>query len=48
MASKTKLLVFTNKKTEVQAMTDLAINTISLDGQNISPSSQATHVGVVT
>ena len=45
--SKTKLLVLTNKKIEVQAMTDLAINTISLDGQDISPSSQATHVGVV-
>ena len=47
VASKTKLLVFTNRKTEVQALTELAVNTVSLDGVKLSPSSEATHVGVV-
>ena len=47
VGSKTKLLVFTSKETEVHARADLACNTISMDGQEIYPSSQATHVGVV-
>ena len=47
VGSKTKLLVFTTKQTELQAKVELAVTTISVDGERISPSSQATHVGVV-
>ena len=47
VGSKTKLLVFTTKETEVQAKIELAATIISVDGQKIIPSTQATHVGVV-
>ena len=47
VGSKTKLIVFTTKKTEVQAKVELASTTISVDGDVISPTTQATHVGVV-
>ena len=47
VGSKTKLLVFTSKQTDIQSKVELAVTTISVDGVNISPSSQATHVGVV-
>ena len=48
VASKIKLLVFTTKQTEMQAVVDLAVNTITVDCQEITPSHNATHhVGVV-
>ena len=47
VGSKTKLLVFNTKETEVQAKVELAVNTISVDGDIITPTTQATHVGVV-
>ena len=47
VGSKTKLLMYTNKFTEMQDKLELATTTISVDGQNISPSHEATHVGVV-
>ena len=43
----TKQLVFTTKQTEMQAVVDLAVNTITVDCQEITPSHGATHVGVV-
>ena len=46
VASKTKLLVFNTRQTKMQSMVDLAATTISLHGQEISPSPSATHVGV--
>ena len=45
--SKTKLLVFTTRQTELQAKIELVSTTISVDGHAITPSFQATHVGVV-
>ena len=47
VAAKTKLLIFTNKETEMIAKVDVAVNSIAVDGVEITPSSQATHVGVV-
>ena len=47
VAAKTKLLSFTTKETEMMARVDCAVNTIAVDGAQIIPSSQATHVGVV-
>jgi hypothetical protein len=47
VAAKTKLLVFTTKETEMMAKVDVAVNSIAVDGAQITPSSQATHVGVV-
>ena len=46
VASKTKLLVFTTRKTELKAKIELASIDISIDGNEIVPSPQATHVGV--
>ena len=45
--SNTNLLVFTTKQTEMQAKIEVASTTISVDGHAITPSFQATHVGVV-
>ena len=47
VGTKTKLLVFNTKKTKVQAKVELALTTISVDGDIITPTTQATHVGVV-
>ena len=47
VAAKTKLLVFTTKETKMLAKVDLAVTTITIDGEVITPSSEATHVGVV-
>ena len=47
VGSNTKLLVYTTKLTEMQAKVELATTTITVGGQNISPSHDATHVGVV-
>jgi hypothetical protein len=47
VGAKTKLLVFTTKHNSMQAMVDLAINNIEIDGHNVVPSLQASHVGVV-
>ena len=45
--SKTNLLVFTTKDTQLQAKVEIAVTPISVDGHQIAPSHQATHVGVV-
>jgi hypothetical protein len=45
--SKTKLIVLNTKQTEMTSMVELATTTITVDGELISPCSQATHVGVV-
>ena len=45
-AAKTKLLVYTTKETELMAKVDIAVTPIAVDGAVISPSTQATHVGV--
>ena len=47
VSSKTKLLVFTTKETEVQARIEMAVTPISIDGEEISSTNQATHVGVL-
>ena len=47
VGSKTKLLVFNTKETVLQSMVEQAITTISVDGEDILPSSQASHVGFV-
>ena len=47
VASKTKLLVLNTKQTEMTSLVELATTPITVDGELISPSSQATHVGVV-
>ena len=47
VSSKTKLLIFTNKQTELTARVELASTSISMNGEEIFPSTQATHVGVV-
>ena len=47
VGTKTKLLVFNTNKTKVQAKVELALTTISVDGDIITPITQATHVGVV-
>jgi hypothetical protein len=47
VASKTKLLVYTTKHTELQSNVELATTTIKVDGLAISPSKEATHVGVL-
>ena len=47
VASKTKLLVYTTKHTELQSKVELATTTIKVDGLVISPSQEASHVGVL-
>ena len=47
VASKTKLLVFTTKETELKSKLELATTTISVDGVDIYPTTQASHVGIV-
>merc|ERR1719318_576744 len=47
VGSKTKLLVFTSKATDLQARVELAVTTIDIDGHTIAPSQQAPHVGVI-
>ena len=47
VAAKTQLLVFTTRETELKAKVELASHRICVDGVKISPSAQATHVGVV-
>ena len=47
VASKTKLIVYTTKHTELLSKVDLATTTINVDGLMISPSQEASHVGVV-
>ena len=47
VASKTKLIVYSDKHTVMQSRVELATTTIKVDGQIISPSKEATHVGVV-
>ena len=47
VGSKTKLLVFTTRKTVLKSKVELAVNIILVDGEEIVPSSYATHVGVV-
>ena len=47
VASKTKLLVYSDKHTEMQSLVELATTTIMVDGQIITPSQEAVHVGVV-
>ena len=47
VASKTKLLAYSNKHTKMQSLVELAITNILVDGQVISPCQEATHVGVL-
>ena len=47
VASKTKLLVYTTKHTEMQSRVELASTTIGVDGLAISHSKEAMHVGVL-
>ena len=47
VGSKTKLLSFNTKATADQAAVDLATTTITVAKQDVQPSDQATHVGVV-
>ena len=47
LAAKTMLLVFTTKETELKAKVELASHRVCINGADISPSTQATHVGVV-
>ena len=47
VASKTKLIVYTNRHTELQSKVELATTSIRVDGMAISPSKEATHVGVL-
>ena len=47
VASKTKLIVYTTKHTELLSKVELATTTINVDGLVISPSQEASHVGVV-
>ena len=47
VGAKTKLLVFNSKQTKLQSSIELASTTISVDGEDIHPSTQASHVGVV-
>ena len=47
VGSKTKLLVFTTKTTDMQARLEMAVTSIDVDGHNIVPSLQAPHVGVI-
>jgi hypothetical protein len=47
VANKTKLLVYSDKQTEMQSLVELATTNIMLDGQLISPSKEAVHVGVL-
>ena len=41
------MLVFTTKETELQAKVEIAVTPISIEGHQIAPTHQATHVGVV-
>ena len=47
VGSKTKLLVFNKKETVAQTTLELAATTISVDDEDVLPTAQATHVGVV-
>ena len=47
VGSKTKLLVFNKKETVAQTTLELAATTISVDEEDVLPTAQATHVGVV-
>ena len=47
VGSKTKMLIFTNSNMDNQVNVELATNSISIDGEIITPSSQGTHVGVI-
>ena len=47
VAAKTMILVFTTKETEMKAKVELASHRVCINGADISPSTQATHVGVV-
>ena len=47
VSSKTKLLVFSTKYSDMRARLELATTSIEIDGSLVSPSSQATHVGVI-
>ena len=47
MASKTKLLVYTTKHTELQSKVEVATTTINVDGLVISPSQEVANVGVL-
>ena len=47
VGAKTKLLVFNSKQTKLQSSIELASTTISVDGEDIHPSTQASHVRVV-
>ena len=46
VGSKTKLLVFNIKKSHIQTTVELAANPVNVD-QNIDPSYEASHVGVI-
>ena len=47
VGSKTKLLVFNKKETAPQTTLELAATTITVDDEDVLPTTQATHVGVV-
>ena len=47
VASKTKMLVYTTKHTELQSKVELATTTINIDGLDISPSQDTSNVGVL-
>ena len=47
VSSKTKLLVFTTKETEMKARVEMAVTPIFIEGEESVPTSQACHVGVV-
>ena len=47
VSSKTKLLVFSTNNSNMRARVELATTSIDVGGSLVSPSSQATHVGVV-
>ena len=47
VGSKTKLIVYTTKSTEMQSKVELATTIINVGGLDISPSYEATHVGVI-
>jgi hypothetical protein len=47
VGSKTKLLVFTTKITDMQARLEMAVTSIEVDGNNIVPSLQAPYVRVI-
>ena len=47
VGSKTKLLVFNTKETALHSNVELAVTTVTVDGKDVLPTTQAAHVGVV-